>query len=531
VITPALSPVKRQFLGQVYKSHDIIRQPKPLTTLSPTKSKQLEELLANEDFEEPRVSKTPRITSKKDHPIGSMNSSLSISVLNLGEGEDIFTTNGYTGNSYNAYDNTRTVGSISSFGKIALRDDFMRNKQMDSPTFKLHGIKRTMLKGISLKSIAEEGGVNEDQSDLGGVNNDNSERVFDNYEDIVIGTESNKCLITENSLSGRNLVLNDNKKALSRLVSEQLNKKKGEKLNTKVRFSQSLKTLQDLNNKTFTKSVYFKKDNNSTNIPTFKGTFRERIHTKLKRKVTFSAQINLTYKLDKDRKRLKNCSVIQTILSGLSIILIIVDNELETSGDEPVLLYLRFINAFITLMLLLFMIFKLKLQNDIFKLSFSVVVNRGYTTYEYLKLIFEFLVCIIFIPPYIEYIMNYEFFINNVKQIISILCFFKLYYFFDQILLYSPFQYKKARFLRSLLNLDPSKKSLLQSWFHENRYMCLILFPFIFFPTISYLIMLAERVSEKDFYNLNDGNCVTAGTFFSYFWITGISFFTSKYIS
>jgi hypothetical protein len=125
--------------------------------------------------------------------------------------------------------------------------------------------------------------------------------------------------------------------------------------------------------------------------------------------------------------------------------------------------------------------------------------------------------------------MDYDFFLFNIKRVISVFGFIKINPFFDQVLLFSPFQNKKVKFLRSILNLEMSKRSLFHSWFQENRYFCLGVFPFIFFPSISYILMLAERVGENT-YNLDNGVCVSSNNFFDFIWITGVSFFTSKFV-
>jgi hypothetical protein len=140
----------------------------------------------------------------------------------------------------------------------------------------------------------------------------------------------------------------------------------------------------------------------------------------------------------------------------------------------------------------------------------------------------DFVFSSIIIPPYTELLMDYDYFLFYFKRWISVFSILKIHPIFDQILLFSPFQNKKVKFLRSILNLDQSRRSLLISWFSTNRYTCLASFPFIFFPSMSYILMLSERIAE-DTYSLDTGSsCVNSNNFFEFIWITGVSFFTSK---
>jgi hypothetical protein len=225
------------------------------------------------------------------------------------------------------------------------------------------------------------------------------------------------------------------------------------------------------------------------------------------------------------------------ILILISIILIIIDNELEFRSSERdntsltnFLLSVRCVNVLITLILYIIMIIKLKLQNDIFKLSYSSQINKGFTWKELFYICVEVILISIIIPPYFDTFMDYNYFLSYAKRFIAVLCIFKVHPVFDQILLFSPFQNKKVRFLRSILNLDSTcRGSLIQTWFQEHKYISLSLFPFIFFPTASYILMIAERVNHKD-YTLELGVCINSDNFYEFIWLTGVSFFTSNKI-
>jgi hypothetical protein len=491
-MTPVTGPVKRgEFLnGVAMEGSDMKKQEKKnYTSVKIGRGKDLD-FLSSIEMDSRIISRSPSII-KKDH-LGTEVSSSSMSVLNLGESE-----------------------GVGSLGKIALRDDFIK-KPYDSPRKPLGGIKKTLFKGVALKSIVEE--KNKEECSEDEIEKEEWEDKEDNI--IILPTESNKCLLTNNSFNRNDL--QSERKNLTLI-----DKRNSENVKSKIKLAKpslmakNLTTLRSMKNVNKTpKSELSKKSS------FFKG------NQKIVRNITFSEQVNMTHRLDLARKQIKRVSILQTILSCFSILLIIIDNEVEypnvLAGVKIDMNVPRFLNIVITIILYAIIIAKLILQNKIFKITYSVVINKGYTFYEILKIFFEFLICTIIIPPYFETIMDYEYFFYYIKRHISVSCFLKLHYFIDQVIQFSPFNYKKATFLRSLLHLEPTKRSLLQSWFQENKHTCLILFPFIFFPSMSYILMLSERVSEKDYSDLDGGNCVKPDDYFRFIWITGVAFFTSK---
>jgi hypothetical protein len=366
--------------------------------------------------------------------------------------------------------------------KLILRDDF--SKVYESPTRKY---KRTLFKGISHKSdkIEENSKENLDLDDS-----------YKNLKPSVV----NKSIFTENS-DIEKFVLNDNKSSI---------------LNSKLKFNKTVR---------FSENNTLKTDPNKRKISNFYNLIPK------VNNITFSEQINISSLLDIKRKKIKFCLILQTILNCISIGFIVIDNEVENDididyGDHSYIIStLRCLNLFITVVLYVLIYLKARYKNKIFKLTYSMNINKGYKYSELFMIFFELVISSLIIPPFFENILHRDF--HNFKRIVSVLSFLKIYCLKDQILLFSPFQYKKARFLRSLLNLEPSGTSLLQSWFQENKYICLISFPFIFFPGISYLLLLAERAPDKD-YILDAGYCATSENYFNFIWITGVSFFTSN---
>jgi hypothetical protein len=540
LITPASTGrIKRH--EHLATSSDIKPENKFHSALKPGKLKEMEkDILGTSIIIEQTISKTPNIMAKKEPHIfnKSDRSFSSMSDFNLGESE------------LNTHSNinTNSITNLSHFGRIALRDDFTVKKPHVSPSRKIGGLRKSIIiKVNSLKSIEEENKLEESELSKNFTLKDRiyeeniletkkkeQENDFDSshYANVVIGTESNKNLISEISMSPNKWTLKGIRPSILKSQSPDKSKEGGN-------ITKSLKVIKSLKSKQSGEarfsynngSVYSRRVSGSV----YNNTLREKDGNKMRRKVTFSEQINISQCLEAVRKRFKRSSLIQILLICISILLIIIDNELEhkiTDRDNGIancLLTLRFINTFITIILFIIIFIKIKLQNEIFRLTYLVANNKCYSFSEFLFILLEFVISCIFIPPYIETIMNYEYFLNNFKRFISILCFFKIYPVFNQILLFSPFQNKKARFLRSLMNLDPSWKSLLQSWFQENRYIFLAIFPFIFFPTISYILMLAERTANTDYF-LDAGNCVKGDSFFPFIWITGVSFFTSNNI-
>jgi hypothetical protein len=381
-------------------------------------------------------------------------------------------------------------------GRIALRDDFIRQTGGNEADLinKRFSVKKAHFRGLSLKSIEEE--VKHEESE-----ESNRVEKVDASRDSICSKESNaKPLIKQN---------------------------KTIRFKTKV-IEHSLKPTKTL--KPELKSDFTRKYSiNAYGILKSLGARR-----KTEKGILFSDDVAIDNRLDVNRLRLKNCSTIQSILICISIILIVVDNETEFRAKDRhhgtiinALTGLRFINLIITLVLYILIILKIKFQNDIFKLTYSAKLNKGYTYRELLFLLLEFIISSIIIPPFIELVMDYDFFLFDVKRVISVASFIKINPIFDQVLLFSPFQNKKVKFLRSILNLELSKRSLFQSWFQENRYICLGIFPFVFFPSISYILMLSERVDENNYY-LDSGVCINSNNFFEFIWITGVSFFTSN---
>jgi hypothetical protein len=419
------------------------------------------------------------------------------------------------------------VNNISNLGKIALRDDFIRKPGDLSPS-RRGGIRKSLFRAVSLQSIIEE---------------NKSEKSI-----ISMGKSINNLRITEENPNGDNILLTENKPILStnssvaKLTLNEINRPSilvrensdsAREHSRKVSIPKSVKFKHMRTNTVHSQSSqksliksgsdYYSSDKPIINlIPSAKKTFSEAINT--------------NSKLDMARKRYKHCLIVQTILNSIAIGLIIVDNEMEfytqdRQHDQKLMTTLkvfRFTNLFITMVLYIIILLKLNFENKVFKLTYSMDINKGYTSKKMFQLALELIITAIIIPPYSEELMDYDYFFYNIKRIISVLCFLRLHHFLDQILLSSPFQYKKARFLRSLLNLEPSRRTLLQSWFTEYRHTCLLLFPFLFFPLISYILMLAERTYEKD-YIPTGANCAPEDGYFPFIWITGTSFFTGKY--
>ena len=223
----------------------------------------------------------------------------------------------------------------------------------------------------------------------------------------------------------------------------------------------------------------------------------------------------------------------KSIFILLSISFIIVDNEIEWPYDPNItddvlneLYFIRLINLVVCAIMLLLIFFQKFLSNEIFKKTFAIhqtIINFKGIVYS----ILETAICCMIIPPWID--SKNEYYIIEDKRIISMLGFLKLYIFFENVIINSPFQNNKVKFLKSMINLEQKKTSLLQSWFSMNKNELLIFFPIVFFPLFTYLLSISERINEIEFkYNKEmPYYCIKENDFFSFLWLTGVSFFTS----
>jgi hypothetical protein len=211
------------------------------------------------------------------------------------------------------------------------------------------------------------------------------------------------------------------------------------------------------------------------------------------------------------------------------MIFIIIDVEVEWNNRFNYavfynLMYIRFINSIISLLLIAIILYQKKIENNIFKTTYSLNQNILTISGTIITIIKSIIVSIIIYPGLDTTISNNFYYI---KRMLAIMSFMKIYLIIEQLVLSSPFENSKVKFLRSMMNIELKTISLYKSWFANNKKMFLILFPFIFFPLASYILFISERVEKQDYTIDDNTSCINDKDFFDFIWLTGVSFFTS----
>jgi hypothetical protein len=168
-------------------------------------------------------------------------------------------------------------------------------------------------------------------------------------------------------------------------------------------------------------------------------------------------EIDRSAGLSNNRKLMARITLIHTILTFCSLLLMIIDNEVEWNSEYthlPEKTYiglqiLRILNLIVCIFCLFAVFLKLFVENRIFILNYSSAPgNKKFSWSEVLYYVFECSVIFILIPPFIDKVFDFETYYFGFKRYITVISFMKIYVLIIRISHYSPFQKQKASFLK-----------------------------------------------------------------------------------
>ena len=126
--------------------------------------------------------------------------------------------------------------------------------------------------------------------------------------------------------------------------------------------------------------------------------------------------------------QLKNLVYARSILIILSIIFIIIDVEVEWNNRSSQvvlqnLMYIRFINSIVSMLLLGIILYQKKIENDIFKITYSIYRNI-ITISGTITTIVKSIIVSIIIYPGLDTTLSYN--LLYVKRVLAIMSFMKI---------------------------------------------------------------------------------------------------------